>query len=149
MRKRTDIAIRAGASIFRRTGSGLLFALLAVTLTAGCSRYFWNAPKSWALKGQLESVPESAPHGVLLLERNSNGIYILVDDKAAFRSVQGNTASFRLPAGRHEIQARYTATEGERAVVSGLLKTSIDLRVGQRATLGVMHTGTGIRFVRP
>lgn len=149
MHETNDTALRAGASIIRRTGARLLVALLAVTLTAGCSRYFWSAPKSWAFKGQLESVPESSPHGVLLLERNSNNIYILVDGKAAFRTVQGNSASFRLPAGRHEIQARYTATEGNSAVVSGELKTTIDLRAGQRAALGVMNTGTGIRFVRP
>jgi hypothetical protein len=149
MHEAVEKAKRAGASFIRRTGRGLLLAVLAGTLTAGCSRYFWNAPKSWALKGQLESVPETSPHGTLLLERNNDNIYILVDGKAAFKTVRGRAATFRLPAGPHEVQARYTATEGNSAVVSGVLKTSVDLRVGQRIALGVQHSGSGIRFVRP
>jgi hypothetical protein len=144
-----DAARGTVASIIGRTGRGRALALIAILLTAGCSGYFWTAPKSWALKGQLQSVPESSPHGTLVLERNSKSIFILVDGKAAFRSVEGNSATFRLSPGRHEVIARYTATEGNNAVVAGPLNRSLEIAAGQRVALGVTYTGSGIRFASP
>lgn len=150
MRRPLHFDRRAMTSSLRRAGRGLAIATMAGLLASSCSSYFWSAPKSWAFKGQLASVSESAPHGTLVLERNSEHIYIIVDGKAAFRTVEGSRASFRLPPGRHEVAAMYSATEGNSAVASRApLKGSFELREGGTVRLGVVSTGSGIRFVQP
>lgn len=144
-----DVALRTLGSGRGPGARRWLPVLLAGLFATGCSWYAWNAPKSWAFKGQLQSVAESAPHGDLTLERNSYKIFLLVDGKAAFREdVRGTSATFHLTPGKHEVVAIYNSTEGNSAVVAGPLKTSVDIANGQRVALGVAFNGS-LRFVRP
>lgn len=128
-----------------RIGPGLGLALAAAVLAAGCSVYAWTVPIIWSGKSQLQEVAQSAPHGTLVLRRDHERIFILVDDQAAFRSVSGKEASFRLAPGRHEIATMYN--DGKR-VSTEPLKGSFTLDPGQRITIEVESRGTfGMRQV--
>ena len=78
---------------------------IAAILFCGCTAHFMTAPTDWAFKSQLKSVPESEPHGTLILIRNHSCIYILVDNYVVFKDAKMAKASFHLTPGKHQIQA--------------------------------------------
>jgi len=81
---------------------------------AGCASS--HAPPEWRSSEPLESVPEHAPHGTLVLRKNSPCLFVLVNDRAVFAPDKHDyqadaskpaTALYRLPPGKHTIKAMY------------------------------------------
>src|SRR5262249_2288554 len=84
--------------------------LLMFTLI-GCNRYMWTAPNDWITKQQLESLPETEPHGTIFVFRNDISIFAKIDEEALFRTREfydKYVVSFRLMPGEHELVYEYS-----------------------------------------
>ena len=110
-----------------------IFALMCFcTIISGCSSYSLVAPTNWAFAGQLNSVPETQPHGELTTERNVSNIFIMIDGKAVFRDDPNIFRStFRLSPGDHEMEAKCLF----RQMTSSILPTTVKIEKGKAKTI--------------
>ncbi len=77
----------------------------SIMIFSGCYRI--RTPLLWSAAANLESVPESQPHGTLIIKRNSSSLYLLVDGKHAFNEIDQTEASFRLAPGQYPLKLRF------------------------------------------
>jgi len=88
------------------------------------------------LSGQLKSVPQSEPHGILTVSREEKhslgsrlgipdkdaykNILVKVDGKYVFKEIEDKSATFQLAPGKYEVEAEYYSGPGFRS--QGVLK---------------------------
>ena len=116
---------------------------IAAILLCGC--FFMRAPSTWAFKSELKSVPESEPHGVLVLVRNNPNIWVLVDNRMVFKDAKTTQLSFRLAPGKHKIQTMYHGHESYGAKLysrsSDTLEKLVELKEGSAIVVNIVTDG--------
>ena len=119
-----------------------IYLLILFLIFSSCGQYFFQVPASWSLKGSLESVPETEPHGNLLIDRQSSCIFILVDEKAAFKgsTFKNLQDEFRLSPGNHIIKVQYY----EKARHTDIIEKSINIEENKKQVIIVEYDQIGI-----
>ncbi len=126
----------------------IFISLAATTLCFVTCSVAYLGGNPWATKPKLESVSTLQPHGMLIVKRNDQHLFVLVNERAVFKGDHAKTSEARvcLAPGVYIIKAQYYRSEGKVTHYSDVAEGTIVISENGISEVWVEYWGSDVRI---